>query len=253
MKPERDHRRCFVEPAAWRGELLTLAAGEWHHLVHVLRVQPGDGVEVFDGAGRTGRAELGAAGPALRLRQSTQHPRPAVELHLLQALPREQVLDAIIPKAVELGVTRISVAPAERSVARLQADRLPGKIARWRQLALNAARQCGAAWLPELAVFPALENLFQALTAGPIRPDFWIVGSLAAYAPPLRAALAAAAPARAPAQIGVLIGPEGDLTPAELAAAQAAGAVPVSFGPLTLRVDTAALFALSVLRYQFSA
>ncbi|MCX6997194.1 MAG: RsmE family RNA methyltransferase [Kiritimatiellaeota bacterium] len=249
MKAERDHRRCFVTPAAWRGATLTPAADELHHLVRVLRVPPGERVEVFDGAGRTGLAELAADGSALRLLQSAHHPRPAVELHLLQALPREQVMDTIIPKAVELGVTTISMAPAERSVVRLKADRLPGKLMRWRLLALNAARQCGAAWLPILAVYPTLADLFQTLTAGPARPDFWIVGSLAADAQPLRAALAAA---RAPARIGVLIGPEGDLTPAELAAAQAAGAVPVSFGPLTLRVDTAALFALSVLRGQYA-
>ena len=252
MKPGRDHRRCFVAPAAWRGETLTPAADEWHHLVRVLRVPPGERVEVFDGAGRTGLAEVVAASPALRLLQTAQHPRPTVELHLLQALPREPVMDAIIPKAVELGVTLISLAPADRSVVRLKNDRLPGKLVRWRQLALNAARQCGAAWLPALAVFPTLENLYQALITGPARPDFWIVGSLAADAQPLRAALAAAQ-AHAPVHIGVLIGPEGDLTPVERAAAQAAGAVPVSFGPLTLRVDSAALFALSVLRCQFPA
>jgi len=252
MQPERDHQRCYVAPAAWQGATATPDGDEWHHLVHVLRLQPGDHVALFDGAGRTGLAQLAADGAALRVLETAQQPRPAVALHLLLALPREPVMDLLLPKAVELGVAAVTVAPTARSVARLKADRLAGKTGRWRKLLVNAARQCGTAWLPELTIQPALDQLIQAVTGGPARLDYWIVGSLAGDARSLRAALAAA-PARTPLRVGVLIGPEGDLTPAELAAAQAAGAVPVSFGPLTLRVDTAALCALSVLRCHYAS
>jgi RsmE family RNA methyltransferase len=77
---------------------------------------------------------------------------------------------------------------------------------------------------------------------------FWF-GALAGTAIPLAQALAEVR-ARTPRRIGIMIGPEGDLTPEEAATLQAAGGVPVSFGPRTLRTETAALFALSVLNYE---
>jgi 16S rRNA (uracil1498-N3)-methyltransferase len=250
MKPDREHLRCYVAPTAWRGAELIVDETEAHHLVNVLRARVGERVAVFDGAGRTGWAQLerrGSRDAELRLLEQQTQPRPAPELVLIQALPREATMDAIVPKAVELGTAAIFPVLAARCVVRLKPDQFAEKSARWRRLVLNAARQSHAAWLPHIADIQTLENLFQTLE----KFDFWCVGSLAAHAQPLRAVLSAAR-ARAPRRVAALIGPEGDLTPEEQRAAEQAGAVPVAFGTHVLRVDTAALFALSALHYELA-
>jgi 16S rRNA (uracil1498-N3)-methyltransferase len=251
MKPAREHLRCFVVPEAWQGSALTVDETEAHHLVNVLRARVGERVEVFDGAGRTGCAELAAAGKRgaeLRLLEQQIQPRPAPELILVQALPREATMDFIVQKAVELGAGAIYPVLAERSIVRLQPGQLAEKSARWRRIALNAARQSHTAWLMQIADVQTLEGFFQALDKSPAGFDFWFVGSLAADAQPLRAALDAAREQR-PGRVAALIGPEGDLTPGEYCAAAAAGAVPVSFGASVLRADTAAFYAVSAMKF----
>jgi 16S rRNA (uracil1498-N3)-methyltransferase len=285
MKPAREHLRCFVAPAAWQGAVLTVDADEAHHLVNVLRARVGEQVEVFDGAGRTASAQLVATGKRdaeLRLIEEKFQPRPAPELALVQALPREATMDFIVQKAVELGAAAIYPVLSERCIVRLKPDQYAEKSARWQRIALNAARQSHAAWLMYIAPVQTLENFFQTLetpgqvtrptenfAAGcrpglrpgapqpqpdptPAQPaqagfDFWFVGSLLPHAQPLRAALAAARE-QAPRRVAALIGPEGDLTPAEHRAAEAAGAAPVSFGQSVLRVDTAAFYAISAMK-----
>jgi 16S rRNA (uracil1498-N3)-methyltransferase len=250
MKPAREHLRCFVAPAAWQGAALIVDETEAHHLVNVLRARIGERVEVFDGAGRTGCAEVAAIakrGAELRLLEQNFQPRPTPELILVQALPREATMDFIVQKAVELGASAIFPVLSGRCIVRLTPDQYAEKSARWQRIALNAARQSHAAWLMHIAEVQTLETLFQTLG----KPDFWFVGSLAAHAVPLRDALAAAR-AKTPGRAAALIGPEGDLTPEEYCAAEAAGAVPVSFGASVLRSDTAAFYALSALRYELA-
>jgi 16S rRNA (uracil1498-N3)-methyltransferase len=197
------------------------------------------------------------------------------ELMLVQALPREATMDFVVQKAVELGATAILPVLSARCVVRLKPDQFAEKSARWRRIVLNAGRQSHATWLLQIADVQTLEHFFQTLktdspqnfaaptkndVVGAAKPcresfsggfDFWCVGSLAAHAQPLRAVLTAAR-AKVPRRVAVLIGPEGDLTPDEHRAAEAAGAVPVAFGTNVLRVDTAALFALSVLHYELA-
>ena len=189
MKPAREHLRCFVLPEAWQGSALTVDETEAHHLVNVLRARVGERVEVFDGAGRTGCAELAAAGKRgaeLRLLEQQVQPRPAPELILVQALPREATMDFIVQKAVELGAGAIYPVLAERSIVRLQPGQLAEKSARWRRIALNAARQSHSAWLMQIADVQTLESFFQTLDKSPAGFDFWFVGSLAAEAQPAR-------------------------------------------------------------------
>ena len=247
MKPAREHLRCFVAPEAWQGAVLTVDETEAHHLGNVLRARVGEQVEVFDGAGRTGVAEvtnLGKRGAGLHLLEQQTQPRPAPELLLVQALPREATMDFIVQKAVELGASTVYPVLSERSIVRLQPGQLAEKSARWQRIALNAARQSHAAWLMQIPAVQTLESLLKTWE----RPDFWFVGSLEADAQPLRAALAAARE-RAPRRAAALIGPEGDLTPEEYRAARSAGAVPVGFGTSVLRSDTAAFYALSALKF----
>lgn len=279
MKSDREHLRCYVAPAAWCGAALTLDEAEAHHLINVMRAREGERVEVFDGAGRTGTAQIeriGKRDAELRLLEQQTHPRHLPELILVQALPREATMDFVVQKAVELGSTAILPVLSARCVVRLKPDQFAEKSARWQRIVLNAARQSHATWLPQIADVQTLEHFFQTLKtespqsfAAPTKNDlvgaaklcresflgkfdFWCVGSLAAHAQPLRAVLTAAR-AAAPRRVAVLIGPEGDLTPEEHRAAEQAGAVPVAFGTNVLRVDTAALYALSILHYELAS
>lgn len=241
--------RCFIPPESWSTGTMLLDAEERHHLVDVLRADAGTEIQVFDGAGREAVARVESIGRKevrLSMVQQTVHPAPAVAVTLVQAVPREQRMDMILQKATELGAAAIQPVIAERNVVRLRGED-EGKRERWQKIMLNAAKQCGSVWLPQLApVRPALEAL-----AGLPPTDLCLVCSLEPDARPLREVLQEAR-ARAPRRITCLIGPEGDFSAREYAAARQAGARPVTFGASVLRVETAALYILSVLRYEFA-
>jgi 16S rRNA (uracil1498-N3)-methyltransferase len=241
--------RCFIRPEAWHPGDLLPDEEESHHLLRVLRIQPGQQVEVFDGQGRTGTAEfVSSQGAQARLRLVTQTTAASIgpRITLVQALPREQKMDWIIQKAVELGVHAIQPVQTEHCVVQIREDRAADKKARWEKIALNAAKQCGTAFLPQ--IFPA-RTLEQALKNASSW-DLILVGALMGETRSLREVLRSTS--EKPSSVAVLIGPEGDFTSAELERSIQAGAIPVSFGDTVLRAETAALFALSVLRYEFS-
>jgi 16S rRNA (uracil1498-N3)-methyltransferase len=100
--------------------------------------------------------------------------------------------------------------------------------------------------MPEIEPVQTLAEALEALPG----VDAVLLGSLVEGVQPLHVTLESVR-ATPPKSIAVIIGPEGDLTPTETQAALAAGALPVSFGDLTLRAETAALYALSVLSYEF--
>ena len=128
--------------------------------------------------------------------------------------------------------------------------RVPNKREKWQQVAIEAIKQCGAAWLPEdrgtgdSPEFLARKEKF----------DLSLVGSLQKERRHPRESFQEfeAKHGRLPQSVGVWIGPEGDFTPAELKAIQAAGALPISLGRLVLRVETAAIYCLSILNYELS-
>ena len=228
---------------------MVLDATERHHLVDVLRAAEGAEVTVFDGAGREALARVDSIGRndvRLTMVQQQTHPAPAVAVTLVQAVPREQRMDMILQKATELGACAILPVITDRCVVRLR-DADEGKRERWQKIILNAAKQCGTPWLPQLA---PVQTMLDAL--GRLPPtDVCLVCSLEPDARVLRDVLAEIR-ARRPARITCLIGPEGDFSAREYAAARQAGARPVTFGSTVLRVETAALYVLSVLRYEFA-
>jgi len=156
-------RRLFVPPAQLAAERLTITAADHRHLARVLRVQPGDTVTLFDGAGnemearvtRVGRAEtellLVGASP-----RSGAAREPA--LVLLTAVPRGPRMDLLVEKTCELGVSRIVPVLTERSVVRPDATRR----GRWEKIAREAARQCGRADVPDVEAPIALATALAA-------------------------------------------------------------------------------------------
>ncbi len=241
--------RCFIPASEWSASGLIARDDEAHHLIHVLRVEPGQPIKAFDGAGRSASAEIDLIQKhrvEMRVLQQREHPRPSVAITLIQAVPREQKMDIVIQKAVELGVTAIIPVLTRHSLLRLHKDGGESKQARWDKIAINAAKQCGSFWLPEIAPVQPLDEFIKAMP----RFDLLLTCSLEPDALPLKEVLQSAK-SQSPKSIAFLVGPEGDLNQEERAAVRRLGARPVSFGELVLRTETAALYALSVLKYEF--
>ncbi len=238
--------RCYLSPDQWQDGEVVLPADESHYALNVLRATVGTSLELFDGSGRIAEAEIVAAQRGtitLHVSRSWSVAAPEPTFHLLQALPRAQKMDLIIQKATELGVTSIVPVRTEHAMVRLEGDRARKKVERWQTVALAAARQCGAAWVP---VIQPVQDL-AAVAGSEVR---LLVGELGKGSRPLKEVLSEAR-AEAVGGLGVVIGPEGDFSDAEREVLRAAGAIPVSLGPSVLRTETAALYALSALRYEF--
>jgi len=279
-------------PAATVGEL-TLSPDESHHLVVVNRARRDDPVTAFDGRGREWQCELARDSKnaaVLRVITTRQASPPLpCEITLAQALPKGAAMDAIVRKATEIGVTRIVPLESERTQVHLDADGRAGKKTdKWRTAALEAAKQCGNPWLPEIAPVQNVIDFIRASAvaagsaefplgrrreappkppsgnsappdspAAPAPPsayDLRLVASLYPGARSLKSVLAShrATNRPAPKKALWLIGPEGDFSPAEMAAAVESGFTPITLGPLVLRCETAAIYALSILSYELS-
>ncbi len=238
--------RCYLAPERWQDGVLVPGNEEAHHLRDVLRAAPGDIVTVFDGAGR--RVEVRVV--SLTSREVDLEPIGPVEtvpratplICLLQAVPKGARMDTVVEKGTELGMDRLVPVMTERTITRLDEARGHKRCERWVRIAHSAARQCGVCWFPEIA---PVQSLFEALAARP-EGDVLLVGALSGTPRPMADVVDELA-ANRPPSVSLLIGPEGDLTPAEMDTAYAAGAIGVNMGPLVLRTDTAPLFGLSVL------
>ena len=245
-----DFRAYCTPPTAEPAELM-LSADESHHLITVNRARAGDTVVAFDGRGTEWICELtnqrkNAAVLKVRFRQKA---KPlSYEITLGQALPKGPSMDAIVRKATEIGAARVVPLESERTQVHLEGDRSDKKIEKWQTAALEAAKQCGNPFLPEIT--PVQQA--SAFMEGARGYDLKLIASLQPGAKSLKTVLAAfqAAQGRTPKKVLWLVGPEGDFTPAELSQARTCGFEPITLGPLVLRCETAATYALSVLSYE---
>lgn len=242
--------RAYCPTATLDAAELRLSPDESHHLVTVNRCGRADPVVAFDGRGREWQcvcAEPARTGAILRVRSTTQAPLLPHRLTLAQALPLGAAMDAIVRQATELGAARIVPLLTERTQVRFEGDRAGRKLAKWRTAAIEAAKQCGNPWVPEILPVMPLQDFL----ARPGDVDLRLAASLQPAATLLRVPLAAhlARTGHRPASVVWVVGPEGDFSPAEHAALARAGFAPVTLGPLVLRCDTAAVAALSVLAH----
>lgn len=246
--------RFYLSPEQARGEALTLEGREAHHAANVLRIGRQDQVTVLNGAGEEWLCKVVDANRrqlTLSVVQKRSFPPPPCRITLAQALPKGKLFESIVQKATELGVTEIVPLLSERVTADLDQTHRDHKRDKWQAVAVEAIKQCGAPWLPKVHA-PLAPKQF--LEPG-LRFEFAIVGSLQPGAQHPRKICDSffRKHARAPRSACVWIGPEGDFTMGELELIQAGGASPVTLGPLVLRTETAAMYCLSILNYEFSA
>lgn len=239
--------RCYLPHADFAAPALCVEGDEAHHAVRVLRLREGEECEVFDGEGRAARCRVTAAsGSCLQLGDIRPLPSlpPVAELTLALAIPKGGNMELIVQKAVEMGVSRIIPLLTERTIVRLNAKESRNKAEKWRRTVLEACKQCGVRRLPVVEEPQSMAELLRRTDV----PDFKLVCAIVPHARPLREVLEEARAARQRGAV-LLIGPEGDFSPAEYAAAEAAGYVPTSLGPIILRVETAVFMIAAAARY----
>jgi len=246
--------RFYLSPNECRGDSLTLREREAHHALHVLRVRDGERVMVLDGAGQELLCDVtGHRRDSVSLevkRRTMSSPRPCV-ITLLQAIPKGKIFESVIQKATELGVARIVPILSERVVTHVDSESAEAKAEKWQQIAIESIKQSGNPWLPKVEPpttpekFLSRHESFElpvigCLEKGSRHPRAWFEKFLVEHQ-------------RLPKSIAVWVGPEGDFTPQEYGAIKAAGALPITLGPLVLRVETAATYCLSVVNYELQA
>ena len=133
----------------------------------------------------------------------------------------------------------------------LDDDRSDRKLEKWQLAAIEAAKQCGNPFVPEILPLQTATAFMEASRGY----DLKLIASLQPGARSLKGVLAAyaATSGRPPRKVLWLVGPEGDFTPAEMSLSQSAGFEPITLGPLVLRCETAAVYALSVLSYELQS
>ncbi len=235
-------RRFFVEEIAEGTEAARIAGGEFAHLKKALRLRKGDAVALFNGKGLELRGTIESVGrdfAEVRIEgRAARRSESPMEVILLQGLLKGDKPEFIIQKATELGVSEISFYTTARTVP-LAPDR--AKEARWRKVAIEAAKQCGRTHLPELAPLTAFKDALKESGEG-VRLILWEGEGKTI---PIKDALKNADPDSA---IAVAVGPEGGFSAGDIAIAEEAGFIAVSIGPRILRAETAAIAALSIIQ-----
>lgn len=242
------HRFFIEEPYS---DAMRITGGDAKHISKVLRMQPGDELQVVSDDGITALAKVVAIDAdsvtVECIEKIAELHEPRVKIVLAQGLAKGEKMDFIVQKAVELGATSIVPVAMEHSVVRLDGAKAAKKVERWQKIAEAAAKQSKRDIIPEVQNLQSMKELLA--TNG-------CTTKIIAYECEDRMSLKEALQAAEQNLPGgicdllLIIGPEGGISPQELELARQAGAVPVSLGKRILRAETAGLVAMSAIFYE---
>src|ERR1043166_2010666 len=213
--------RFYLPSSECHGSTLTRCEPEGHHGLHVLRLRRGERVVILDGEGHEYLGEIRETGRAaiqVAVTQKNFVPPLPYQVTLIQAIPKGKIIEAIIQKATELGVARIVPLLSERVVSHLDEDSSVDKAEKWHLVAIEAIKQCGSPWLPQVEAptspkaFLARGEKFELPLIASLQPD--------TEHPRTLFTRFQSEHKRLPRTICVWVGPEGDFTPAEMSAAR---------------------------------
>jgi len=232
--------RCLVPAELLAESEIRLPEAAGRHLHTVLRMTVGASLTLVDGRGQALAVSISSISrrevvcTPVGTVETLPQPRP--EIVLFQSVAKGARMDWLVEKAAELGTTRLLPLISRRSVARLEKGT---RVERWERIADSALEQSQGHWRMQIEPVHDWSQALTQLGSIPLR----LAGALTPDSRPLAAAL----PPAAPPAVAWIVGPEGDFDAAEMEDLRAAGAAMCSLGPQVLRVETAAIYGLSVL------
>lgn len=237
--------RFIVQSGLERGKEALLSPEEAAHASRVLRLRPGEEIELMDGAGRLFAAELTSVSReavSARVKEELPSRESEIEVTLLQGLPKAEKMDWVVQKATELGVARMIPVRMERCVVKLDEKDAQKRRDRLQRIAAEAAKQCGRARTPVVEAAMDFSRALKEIDPQGLFIMPWEQASGAGIAQLRREA-------ERPKGVYILIGPEGGISPREAGEAVECGARAVSLGPRILRTETAAIASVAMVMY----
>lgn len=208
--------------------------------IHVLRLNAGDAITLFNGTGNDFDATLQAIGKRHAECHITAQRQPEnespLQITLIQAISSGERMDFTLQKSVELGVRAICPIISERCVVRLSGERADKRVQRWQDIVIAACEQSGRSIVPTVLPIVSFSDYLRQMP-----PELHLMMSL-------RRATTLRDIAPAPQSLRLMIGPEGGWTPAEEQAALAAGVQTITLGKRVLRTETAAMAAMAAMQ-----
>lgn len=237
----------FVTPSQVKEERIYIEGSDVNHMKNVLRMRCGEEVTVSDGNNRQYRCVVDGYGEDkafLRiLEEKTVDTELSSRVYLFQGLPKQDKMELIVQKAVELGAYQIIPVSTRRSVVKLDEKKAQKKVERWQQIAVSAAKQAGRGYIPEVA---PVVSYRQAVERAKELDMILIPYELERGMQATKEIIGAVRPGQS---VAVFIGPEGGFEKEEVELAERCGAKAVSLGRRILRTETAGLAALAVLMF----
>jgi 16S rRNA (uracil1498-N3)-methyltransferase len=226
-----------------------ISGRELNHLANVLRLREGDEITVLDGSGGVYEVLLTSCDRDAaigEIKTRWQAKPPSVEVVLFVGLPKADKMDVIVQKATELGACGIVPVLCLHTILQLSAARTQQRVARWRQIAVEASKQSHRPFFPFVSDILSFEEALQNYQAD-LKLIF--VARATRSIRELKDVLKQRADAR---KVNIFIGPEGGLAEDEIHLALSSGVMPVSLGANVLRTETAAIAALAIVLYEIT-
>ena len=237
----------FIETSPAEDGIIRLSGADVNHMKNVLRMKPGELVQIQDGQGITYTCRISGYEDREAVLEILETKAADTELpsalYLFQGLPKGDKMEWIVQKAVELGAYSVVPFAARRSVVKLDEKKAAKKQARWQAIAKGAAEQSGRGIVPEIQ---SVQTFGEALKTAEELDVILIPYELEEGMKETTRVIENIEPGQS---VGIFIGPEGGFEEEEVELAKAAGAYPVTLGKRILRTETAGLTALSILMY----
>lgn len=238
----------FVTSSQVEGDRIYIEGTDVNHMKNVLRMHPGERLMVSDGNNCRYLCEICAyetgARAVLSILSAEEDDRELPSrIYLFQGLPKQDKMELIVQKCVELGVYEIIPTAMKRCVVKLDEKKAPAKCKRWQQIAESAAKQAGRGIIPKVTEILSYEEALKK--AGELDVVLFPY-ELAEGMEETKKVIQGIKPGQT---VGIFIGPEGGFEKEEALLAREAGAREITLGKRILRTETAGLSIVSVLMF----
>lgn len=246
-------RRYFIDPKFKHEDKINLEGDDFHHIIDVCRQSVGSQFEVLFGDGKACLVEIQSAqkksAQAVMLKVRDIPPLKQPHLHLCLSIPKFAVFDAVLEKSVELGVHTVHPFYSQHSFVKAQEGVNENRVERWQKIVKSATQQSGRGELLEVAKPLKLAELLKSINQKADAAGLF--GYEGESHQTMKTWVSATKKGPNLSQIYLFVGGEGGFSKEEVQLFQSFDLQPVTLGDQVLRVETACVAMIGILKYEW--